>query len=797
LTPLATSLECTLPNRDGQMEKYSLSAHLQALSNRPALAGAFSVSAITACAQYPWLCAGILPLWAVLVLNLATFARRACLVIALAGLIVHFFHLPEPLLADSRLPETGKALVLETQPRPTGHALIAQTSFGKVRLSWKKHPVPLPGDSIAWQVRWMPANPPTVPGAFDAPKWQRSQGLVAMGSAQTLRIISSHFHWQRPFSYFRAALRRRLERAFAPAETGLLMGLLAGDRSGISDTLQNDFQRTGLVHVLAISGFHIVLLAGMLNLFLRSLRLPHSVVRIIAMLLLTLYAPATGGSAAVWRAVFMFLVIESGPLFELKADALNSLGVAVVVLLLWDPAQLAQAGFQLSVAATGGILLGQHLPWKPTAKHRRTWKYMLYKAIVEPSWVTLCATAATLPLLVHHFQSFSPVAWLGNLVVVPLVGLGMEAGCLSLLMPAWSFLYQPFADSATLLLRLASIATRALADGPGASATLGPWPLPCLCASLILLANLPAWRNPNPWGRRMILAATLVCAGCYTGLGLWARLYPSWTLTLIDVGQGDAILLKSPGGRHYLIDTGPPQKNRSLVRDRLLPLLRQRGIQRLEALAITHPDADHFGNAAELLQQFPVDELWIPPCARWEEKPTWQHVLETAALLYIPVRDLNRGLVLYEQPRWQKSPPWSLTVVHPDSLACADDVNTGSLVLRIAGQGGSALLTGDLTIAGENELLGYALPSDILKLGHHGSKTSSSRPFLQNVNPQTGWISAGQGNRFHHPHPQVIQRLDSLGIDYDATMDAGSLEARFSEQGYTLWHYQGEWTATR
>jgi len=776
------------------MENRSLALFLQPIANRPALAACLSLLAVLGCASDPMPFALIIPIWIILLHNLTPFARRATLFICVAGLLSWKLQSNAPLPVPTQPPSEGKAWIIDVQPRAEGSALIASTAIGKVRWSWKGSPQPLPGDSVYWQSRWYPTQAPTVPGSFDAQEWQRSLQLVATGTLQSLKITGKRFHWQRLCAQIRAGLRHRLERAFAEPECALLMGLLAGDRSGISETLQSDFQRTGLVHVLAISGFHVVMLAGMLTLLLRSLRLPHHAVRIAAMTLLCLYAPITGGSAAVWRAVFMFLVIESGPLCERKADTFNSLGVAVIALLLKDPSQLTQAGFQLSVAATAGILLGQHLPWKPASKRRKGWKAWIHQLLVEPSWVTLCATLATLPLLVHHFQSFSPIAWLGNLVVVPLVGFGMEAGVLSLLMPDVAWLFQPFGDSATLLLRLGGAATSALASSPGASATLGPWTLPCLIACAFLIASLPALHSDNPWGRRIALSALLVCAGTYLESGLRPWITPSWSATLLDVGQGDCILLQSPAGRHYLVDTGPPQKKRGIAQDRIIPLLRSRGISRLDALIITHPDADHYGGAFDLLRLFPVRELWTTPCARLEQKPEWEKVLGKASQAGIVIRDLHRGLQASERRRGPFPVEWKLSILHPDTLACAPDVNTGSIVMRAEGLGGSLLLTGDLTREGEDGLRGLDLRGQVLKLGHHGSKTSSSLEFLRKVQPRLAWISAGKGNRYRHPHPSILRRLDSLHIPYASTLSQGSLEMRFTGDETAFWSYPGSWT---
>ena len=773
------------------MDKYTLKAFLLPCGYRPALCAALSLCAVLACAQSPALVFAVLPCLGIFLALIPPFSRRASLLIILGGLLSFYMH--RHISKPQSLPAEGQAQVIELLERPGGYALVALTPYGKVRWKLDGKVSPLPGDSIDWKARWFPLMPPSFPGAFDAPGWMHSQQLVASGKLESYHVRSRHFHWQRLCFVARSALRARIARALPAGEGGLLMGLLAGDRSGMSSALQEDFTRTGLVHVLAISGYHVVLLAGMLSLFLRSLRLPHNVARLLAMALLCLYAPVTGGSAAVWRAVAMFLVIESATLFQRKADPFNALGVAVTVLLLLDPSQVGAAGFQLSVAATAGILLGQHLPWHPASARRSPLRSLLHSYLVEPSWVTLCASAATLPLLVFHFQSFSPIAWLGNLVVVPLVGLGMQAGVLSLVPPDLAaLLYQPFADACALLLRLAGGATSYLACVPGAALTLGPWPMPCLAASLLGLMVLPGLKQANPWGRRLALACLLLCAGFFLYGGLVQRLRGEWSVTMLDVGQGDCLLVSSPGGLHLLVDAGPPGPRQALARERLLPFLRASGIGRLHALVITHPDADHFGGADYLLRHFPIDELWTTSCARLAEKKSWESVLATASSLGMTIRDLERGYRLQEYSRlYNKN--WILSVLHPGPGVCAKDVNTGSIVLGLQGPGGSALLAGDADLKAEGEFLPWIDSADLLKLGHHGSRTASGEALLKAVHPRTAWISAGAGNRFGHPHPLIMKRLDSLGIKTLGTYNLGSQQMRCSNKGCDLWHYQGGW----
>ena len=631
------------------------------------------------------------------------------------------------------------------------------------------------GDSLCYTASWYPVSPARVPGAFDTRAWLKSQGFAAYGRFKDYRIVGSRWTPERTFANFRKWIQARFADYLDPAETGLLLGLLAGDRSGIPEALRNDFQRSGLVHVLAISGFHVVLLAGILMIFLKATGLPLRAVRIIAVALLFLYIPVTGGSPAVRRAVLMFSVPQIGALFQRPANTMNSLGVALIIILLPEPGILWNPGFQISVAATAGILIGS--PLNPFAnfpeslKKSKLWATLRAFAI-DPTYVTLCATLSTSPFLVHHFKTLSPMAWLGNIVVVPGISWGMQAGLFALISPI-DFLRETFCHAAKFFLRLSSLLTRLISDSPIASVTIGPFSPAILLLIGFALTAIPVVRK-NRVARIYCLTCLALFAGLFCHDSYVKAMHPSWNMTLIDVGQGDSILLTSPSGKHFLVDAGEVGK-RDSGKDIIVPFLHHIGVLQLDALIVTHGDADHFGGAASIIKTFPVKELWISECARTEEKDAWQNIIGDALGRGIPIRDIHRGFT------WSEA-HFEILALHPYAIKCRD-ANTESITLRVKGASHSAILTGDLTVAGEKQIMNTQafLKSDVLKLGHHGSKTSSSKQFLDRVQPKLALISSGKNNRFHHPSKEVVRRLDSIGIPYLNTAEQGSISVTFSE----------------
>lgn len=767
------------------------------LAGKPALVAALTLIATTTATEAPQYGAILLILLWVLVHVSGNFLQKVVLVSLLVGmasiLVSAWTHSGVEASAKSVAqapPSEGCGTVEAVLPRSNGTAFIVQATNSdsngdrkndarmvRVRLTEKRslNLLPEPGDSLCYEAAWYPVEPPTVPGAFDTRKWLGSQGLMAYGKLKHWNSWRGSWNPERSFYHFRNWIKARLSRFLDPAEMGLLMGLLAGDRSGIPEALRSDFQRSGLVHVLAISGFHVVLLAGLLMTFLKATGLPHKIVRVVGILLLAIYVPVTGGSPAVTRAVIMFAVPQVGMLFQRPAGALNSLGVALVFILLPNPQVLWNPGFQLSAAATVGIILGSsHNPLRALpeglSKNRLWGRFQSF--ILEPTYTTVCATLATAPFLIYHFKTLAPLAWLGNIVIVPLISWGMEAGLFALLSP-FDFLAGTFCSAASVLLRSASLLTRLLSDSSAASVTVGPYPPFVLLLMGFVFALLPSTRRSRLGGILFALGILLFC--CFYFVCNYRDVArPSWKLTAIDIGQGDAILITTPSGRNILIDSGPNDRKDS-GKDIIVPFLRHSGILTLDALVVTHADADHFGGALGIVGSFPVKELWVSECARLEPKPAWIKTMAVALERGIPLRDIGRGFT------WSEN-FFEIRALHPVSSDKCAETNEESITFRVKGLGHSAVLTGDLTVAGERKILksGMFLKSDVLKLGHHGSKTSSSRNFLTAVGPKLALVSSGRKNRFHHPHKQVVERLDSLGIPYLNTATRGTITVQFT-----------------
>jgi competence protein ComEC len=585
--------------------------------------------------------------------------------------------------------------------------------------------------------------------------------LVAVARAASVERLPPETApwWLRVRAWVHAVVREHLP----PVSGALFEGLLIGERRQLPPTLVADFRAAGVFHILAISGFNVGLVAGAVVLLLRLLRVPPRATAAVALAALGGFAAVVGGQPSVLRATVMAGLVLVSRLLARESGAWNSLAAALLVLLAGEPRALADAGLQLSFAATAGIL---HLapPIRDALPAR--WPRALGVAVA----VSAGAQLAVSPLMLLHWSQLSLIGVAANLLVVPLAALLTTLGLLAVVLAGASatLAHAVFQSLWVLLLGLRFL-VRGIATVPGAVVHL-PAPAPlAVVAAAAALSLLPAARTA--W-RRGLVAALATAAIVPTVAGLWpdGRLH----LTVLDVGQGDAILVQGPDGRALLVDTGGGGPGRFDRGERIvLPALHRAGIRRLAALVLTHGDPDHAGGLTSLLEGMPIDAVWVPAGT---EDAGWQRPVEAAGVPRLPLARGDRVWV----------GPLLVQVLHPPRAGpgqgpWVSDVNNGSLVLRIEWGLAAAILTGDAERPVEADALAAGLPvsAPILKVGHHGSRHASTAPFLAAVGPRLALVSVGARNPFGHPSPEVLGRLAAAGAavyrtDYDGAVEITS-----------------------
>jgi competence protein ComEC len=533
-----------------------------------------------------------------------------------------------------------------------------------------------------------------------------------------------------------------MREALPPTSAALLSGLLLGDRIDLPADVDAAFRRAGVYHVLAVSGFNVALIASTVWALLTLARAPRRVAALGAIVTVVGFAAVVGPEPSVVRATIMAVLVLSALLLEREASVLNGLALAAIAILAVRPVDLGDPGFQLSFAATAGLVLVGGPPRAGSSRLARIRGWIIAALVTSAG-----AQLAVLPITLAHFNQVSTIGVIANLAVVPLAGVAtvlglvaVVAGGVSATLAAW--LYSGVWP--VLLLLRGAVALAAAV--PGAVLHLpapGPLAIVGYVAALALgLAARHLRRAQRVLARRLALGAGALALASAL-LALWPILRPAdgrLRVTVLDVGQGDAIVVEGPDGRVLLVDAGAGGPYRLDAGERVVaPFLWNRGILRLAAAVVTHPDIDHAGGMPTIRELFAIDDRW----------------------------DGATGLA-----------PLRLGGASVTPLAtAAAGRNDAARVLRIDFGHASILLASDIEAAGEHALVssGAPLGAVALKVPHHGSRTSSGPELLAAVRPSVALISVGARNSYGHPDASVLARLAAAGSDVYRTDRDGAL----------------------
>ncbi len=705
-------------------------------------------------------------------------------------------------LDTENLPEARTALVLRLRRfeipgrpplrgEPTGKILI--------RLTAPTPPdpgvaLPRPGDLVEMSVRVGPPRTFRNPGAFDYSSYLEARGIDLLGSSKSPRLIRSvpgagDFLAALP-SRIRGRMVSSLRRAAGydnDATVSFLAALLVGDRDDLPPEFEDRLIRAGVYHIVALSGFNVALIVGLASALLRLAPLSPRTRRALLAACVLVYWGIARPSGSIARAALMSLLCLGGAWLGRRVRGTGAIASASVLILGAKPAWCLDPGFQLSFAATLGLLFlsprsgGGVFPLPSPAgrgRHRilagrvATW-------FIGSLGVSGAAFLSTALISARHFQALTPVALVANLFAVPISALLLVVGLLACAL-------EPFVhSSASLLLDLARMLVGAL-DWMTATVAAPAWcsffvlPPPVwivlLGQSAVLLAGFgrPRLRRAS----FLFLAfALLFIAGAGRAPEATGRL----DVVALDVGQGDALLVRFPGGPVMLVDAGGFARSRFDVGSKVVaPALRALGLLKIDILAITHAHRDHLGGAAAILRSFSPGALWLGRMP--DDDPAILDLEREAAARGIAVVFPRRGAsIILGGTR--------VEVLNPgrgvDGRGPAK--NDDSLVLRLLFGGRGVLLTGDLEGRLETVLVGEGrnLQADLLKVGHHGSRTSTTAGFLRQVRPRAGVISVGSTNPWGHPDAEVLGRLRDAGVRIYRTDLDGAV--RFTTDGASSW----------
>jgi len=575
-------------------------------------------------------------------------------------------------------------------------------------------------------------------------------------------LVVRRAHQLDPTPRGRGALRGRLaERTTAlfGARAPLVDALVFAPNATLDADMRERYARAGLAHILSISGLHVGFLAAWLALVLRRLGLGPPPARAgAAALLLFGYLWLLAFPAPATRAVVMLVTSEVARLRQRVVAPRGVIALSGVVLLLADPWALHSVGAWLSVTAIGAVIWAD----RATARAPRALR------LVAPA---LAATLVTAPITALAFGTVAPIGVVANLVAIPLAAVAVPGLVLALVL-SWAFagLAQLLAAGAGLALALLDLIATGAAQVPGGHVVMtAGWQAAALWTG-VALAAWWLWNSPRrPW----LIAARAAFA--FTIL-LWTSVLDvvpldacrCLTVHFLDVGQGDAAVLRTPNHRWIVIDGGPRTPESDAGRRVVVPFLRRQGAGRLAVVVATHGDADHLGGLPAV-----VDAL----------DP--ELVLEPGEPLGRPLYLEFLAAVEASDARWHAARAGdrvevdgvTLEVLSPDSLwmALPLDVNEHGVVLRVTFGAVRLLFQADAGLPVEGRLAGTVGPVELLKVGHHGSRSATSDAWLAELRPHEAVISVGRRNHYGHPAPEVLGRLARHGITILRTDERGTI----------------------
>lgn len=566
------------------------------------------------------------------------------------------------------------------------------------------------------------------------------------------------------------------DRSLSQDASSLCRALVLGDRQDFGYRFQEQLRLTGLSHIFALSGLNTGLIISLLWVALGVFFLPKNARCLILLVAALLYMELGREVPSLVRATLMCSVFLAGRLLQRKTTVINYLAIALGIELLWRPMDLLDPGFALSYLSVLGMIAGFAVLRKPFSQLLDNRRSGIVKSSAEVLTGTLTAQAGTLPLVGFLFHRLPLLGGLGNLLVVPGFALLLVLALLLLI----------FAAFAPWLVQFISPSIEGLGFGLGlivdffAELPLSGMQIPELSFLMMSVIYLLIFAVPLFWlleRKRTALTSTLLLACLLVWAGTTNGKSDS-RMTFIDVGNGDACLVETEG-RTILIDAGPRYAEWSAA-SVVLAYLAERGIMHIDGLILTHPDTDHIGGAAELLQRIDVGKVWC----NGDSSASWAFTEFQVATCnkWIEIGALRAGDMI------EIASNASFTVLTPDSLCMVrfTESNQKSLAIVLDLDSNTALHAGDIDSTVEHELLawGQLLDVDILHAGHHGSKRSSCKDFLKAASPDVCVLTAGRRNIYGHPAPEVLKRLADLGIPYLITGRESTIVYESTNQGW-------------
>lgn len=647
----------------------------------------------------------------------------------------------------------------------------------------------------------------TNPGEFDAAAYYRRKDcLFALRKTKITAQTKNYGRLEEFLSQLRYESDALFRKLLGEKNGATASAMVLGQKKGMDSEVKALYQGAGISHLLAISGLHLSLIGAGLFGLLKKVRLPVALSAGISTWILIVYAQLTGMGISTRRALVMFLLFLAAGLLKRTPDLPTSLAVAALLLLVPRPQRILDAGFQLSFSAVLGIAV--MIPvlqdgWEDAAPSLRVTDGVAGWNIARTAIVRTCRllrknilaglgiTMTMLPFLLIHFYEWSPWSVFLNLAVIPLMGILLPC-LIGLQLVARLTAFTHCLELPQHLLCTAIEAIFSCYEQLCRFTTALP--------GSILHTGYPTWQTLTAYtiglialavsGKKLRPHLRLAAAVCLMGIFL-IRLPGELNVTMLDVGQGECVGIETREHHVYLVDAGSTSKKKT-GQYQIIPWLKYIGTRSVEGIFITHWDEDHISAVGELLEwskssRVKIRRIFLPDVALKDE------VLET---LLQQIEEAEVSVEYLSAGEHMTDGALQISCLHPYAKKVPEDRNDASLVLRLSQGDFQMLLTGDLEKSGEDWLVEQARPATqnslrctILDAGHHGASNATGEALLDLAQPELVLISCGKNNRYGHPAPETLQRLEERGIRWYSTAEVGAIQVQVGKKKVKIKQY--------
>jgi len=631
------------------------------------------------------------------------------------------------------------------------------------------------GQLILLSGKYTPWEEPSNPGQFDSGKYYCSQGIL--GQFRKCKVIKqgmTYSKFRERMWNIRQQINVFLRQELGEDDGGLIAAMLLGEKSGLNEEDKNLYQRNGISHILAISGLHLMLLGMGVFRVLKMILGGNKQASVISIIIMSIYCVFTGNSISTIRATIMFALSLSAGILGRSYDSLSALGLAAIVQLFINPYVLNNSGFLLSFLAVIGVtFVAPRLQELLGAK----------KKITKSLCVSISSTIATLPVLLCNYGIYPWYSIFLNMFILPAMSVLLF---LSVVLVVFANVgKKAVIIGIKLILKYFEICCNLFEHFPLQDGYLGvPTTVQIVVYGVLVIIAISRMVKNSLFVRKLILLSAFMV--------LTLRLNLGTEVSMLDVGQGDSVVIKNQNGNVYISDCGSSSVSK-VGKYRLIPFLKYKGYGRIKGIFISHLDEDHMNGIIELLEMAPeekirIEYLFLPESVRSIAGD--EELLKKLQMLAMK----NKIKMAYlKQGDRIKDGSMKFLCLHPGNSGnmnlSTEDRNNQSLVLLMKYHDFDMLLTGDIEKEGEREILEYierkglgrnssyvdAEEIDVLKVAHHGSSGSSHADFLEVFTPKLSLISCGKNNSYGHPHAETLERLEAVESESVSTVDGGAI----------------------